>query len=437
MHARLLQLVDARQNSTLNSEHRLRRVRHVYVALLIAISCALLGARAHAAAPNDPMLLLRLDAELRAIMATGQTPGLALGVVYQGQPIYTRALGVTSTELNTPLTADTRFRLASVSKTLSAALIAKLVAQGFLQWETPVTLLVPSFKLRDPNSNFLTVAQLLSHRTGLPHHALDRELEGSVEFWKIRDRLPKVASACAIGACYAYQNLTYSYAADLSYAASGNFFDIELKRQLFEPLSMTRANVGLAALQEDDDWARPHTWRAGKNVAVPVKPNYYWMPAAAGINASLTDMLQWLAALQGARAQVLDPQVLDSLTTPQIATPGERFGPRWRRTRVVAASYGLGMRIFDYAGHRIEFHAGAVQGYRAIVVTLPEKKAGMVLMWNSETNLPAGLLPSVLDRWLDLPEEDWLQLASFVPRTPTLARPSGPAAKRNANSSRH
>ncbi len=387
----------------------------------LPIEIALIGAvvlpQIVSARPVDNALdLQRLDVELKGIMATAQTPALVVGIVSGGQVVLTRSLGSTVVGGTKAIDATTRFRLASMSKSISAALVGKFVNQGFLQWNTPVTLLVPNFRLKDPNSVFLTVEQLLSHRTGLVHHSLDNVVEASTTFEPIRALLPNMKAECAIGACFAYQNVAYSFAADISYAASGQFFANALRRELFEPLGMNRANLGMDGLSEDDNWARPHERRWPKNVQINVKPNYYWLEAAAGINASVSDMEQYVLALLGNRPDVLPAEVISKLTTQQIATPGEIYGPPWRRARLMSAGYGLGMRLFDYSGHPIWFHAGAVAGYRGMIVGLPEKNAGIVLMWNSETNLPTGLVPTLLDRWLNQPEHDWLELYRYQPK---------------------
>lgn len=365
---------------------------------------------------DDALDLKRLDQELAQIMLTGQSPALVLGMVANGQIVLTRALGVSVVGSKQAIDANTRFRLASISKSVSAVLVGKFVQQGYLAWETPVTLLVPSFRLQDPNSVFLTVEQLLSQRTGLPHHSMDRQMEAASEFSNIRPLLGKIKPACAIGACFAYQNVSYGYAEDLSYAASGQFFANALQRELFEPLGMARANYGHAALSEDDNWARPHhmqwpSWRELK-----VKPNYYWVGAAAGVNASVSDMQQYLLALLGYKPFIVAPEVIKKISTPQISTPGETLGPLWRRSRLRSASYGLGLRIFDYSGHTIWFHAGAVAGYRGMIVGAPDKNAGLVVLWNSESNLPAGLVPTILDRWFDLPANDWMQISRYMPK---------------------
>ena len=402
------------RDSTLLFGTRLNSISFKLCVLVLGVAQILQAASAR---PVDNALdLQRLDIELKGIMATAQTPALVVGIVAGGQVVLTRSLGTTIVGGAQVIDANTRFRLASMSKSISAALIGKFVNQGYLQWDTPVTLLVPSFRLKDPNFAFLTVEQLLSHRTGLVHHTLDNIVEASSTFAPIRALLPSMKAECAIGACFAYQNVAYSYAADISYAASGQFFSNALRRELFEPLGMNRANLGMESLSEDDNWARPHERRWPKNVQTNVKPNYYWLEAAAGINASVSDMEQYVLALLGNRPEVLPGEVITKLTTQQIATPGEIYGPPWRRARLMSAGYGLGMRLFDYSGHPIWFHAGAVAGYRGMIVGLPEKNAGLVLMWNSETNLPTGLVPTLLDRWLNQPEHDWLELHRYQPK---------------------
>lgn len=386
-------------------------MRFMHHLLLIYLLCA--STAPHARAPDNALDLLALDEDLRVIMETGQVPALAIAIVHGGRPIYVRTLGERAAGSALKIDADTRFRIASMSKTMSAALIGKLVHQGFMKWETPVTLIVPAFRLKDPNSAFLTIAQLLSHRTGLEHHTLDDEMEAATEIEPVRALLPTAKAYCAIGSCFQYQNIAFNFSADLVYGATGKFFATEMKRELFEPLQMLRANIGFEELSQDENWARPHVrgWQrgiGGFNEVVAVKPNYYWLPASAGVNASVNDMAQWLSALLGHQPDALPPAVVTDLARIQIVTPAERMGVKWRIARLKSASYGLGMRIFDYQGHKVYFHAGAVQGYRGMVVVAPDRDAGFVIMWNSQAGPPAGLVPTILDRWFNVPQFDWL-----------------------------
>ena len=79
----------------------------------------------------------------------------------------------------------------------------------------------------------------------------------------------------------------------------------------------------------------------------------------------------------------------------------------WRRGRLLNAQYALGWRIYDYAGQTLIFHAGAVQGYRAMIAFLPKYRFGAVMLWNCESAAPSGLMPMLVDRYLGLPEVNW------------------------------
>ena len=96
------------------------------------------------------------------------------------------------------------------------------------------------------------------------------------------------------------------------------------------------------------------------------------------------------------------------LQAPIVGTPPEMRNTSWRRDRLDAAGYGLGWRVYDYAGHRVVFHGGAVQGYRGLMAMMPERDLGIVVLWNSESNMPWGLMPMAMDRALKLPRRDWL-----------------------------
>jgi beta-lactamase class C len=80
------------------------------------------------------------------------------------------------------------------------------------------------------------------------------------------------------------------------------------------------------------------------------------------------------------------------------------------RERLTKATYGLGWRIYDYAGHTVVGHRGGVTGYRSLIMFDPQKKSGVVALWNSSTNQPAGLEFEVMDMIYKLPFKDWLDL---------------------------
>ncbi|MBD4875615.1 serine hydrolase [Xanthomonas citri pv. citri] len=278
-----------------------------------------------------------------------RVPGMAMAIVQGGKVLSARGYGVTDVNHPQPVDGHTVFRLASLSKAFAGTMAGLLVNDGVLRWDSKVVDYVPGFQLSD--------------------NAATRQLT----------------------------------------AASGSFYEQSVERRIFKPLGMNDASMGLAGIQASPHWARPHVRSRNGWVSLTPKPTYYRLAPAAGVNASASDMAQWLLAHTGHRTDVLPAPLLATLHAPLISTPGEmRSG--WRHERVDAASYALGWRVFDYAGHQVVFHAGAVQGYRGLVALLPERDLGVAILWNGESGLPSGMLPTILDRALGLPAKRWLDI---------------------------
>jgi len=351
------------------------------------------------------------DHWLDALETSGDVAGLAVAVVKDDRVLLERGIGYANWATREPVSANTAFRLASLSKAFATALSAILVQDGVIGWDTKISNVLPTFTLADENSGQrLTVRDILSHRVGLPHNTYDRLLEQDEPYEVLVDRLKDVPMACPAGDCYGYQNIAFSLIGDVTYAVTGDFYYHQVEKHIFHPLGMENATYGRDALESTKSWARPHH-RAGHGWA-PFVPNesYYHVPPAAGVNASIRDMEQWLIAQMGGRPDVLSPAVLDELHTPLVSTDREMVSTPWRRGRLLNAQYALGWRVYDYAGQTLVFHAGAVQGYRAMIAFLPQYRFGAVMLWNCESAAPSGLMPMLMDRYLGLPEVNWAGL---------------------------
>ncbi|ALJ29024.1 MULTISPECIES: serine hydrolase domain-containing protein [Stenotrophomonas] len=339
-----------------------------------------------------------------------RVPGIAMAIVQNGRVLSARGFGVTDIGNPQPVDAHTVFRLASLSKAFAGTMAGLLVNDGTLRWDSKVTDYVPGFQLGTPEATHrLTVADVLSHRVGLPYNAYDRDIEANADYYTLTRKLASAPLKCEPGDCYAYQNVAFSLIGDVVYAASGSFYEQAVERRIFKPLGMNDASLGLAGIQASPRWARPHVRSRNGWVSLSPKPTYYRVAPAAGVNASASDMAQWLLAHTGHRQDVLPAPLLATLHAPLVNTPGEmRSG--WRRQRLDSAGYALGWRVFDYAGHTVVFHAGAVQGYRGLVALLPERDLGIAVMWNGESSVPSGLMPTILDRAIGLPTQRWLDV---------------------------
>ena len=124
-----------------------------------------------------------------------------------------------------------------------------------------------------------------------------------------------------------------------------------------------------------------------------------------------------------------------TLHTPVVSTPGELRGSSWRRTRLSSAGYALGWRAYNYAGHDLVFHGGAVQGYRGAMALLPDRDLGIAILWNSESALPSGLLPTIIDSALGLSGGQWLDEEVAAPEPTMYANQRGTPAGVEASAS--
>ena len=349
--------------------------------------------------------------------------GLAVGVVENGRITFLKGYGETVAGSAEAVTPETVFRWASVSKGVAATMVAKLAEDGRLSFEAPIAKYATSLKLPGGAEYRATVGDLLSHRLGLYRNAYDNKLEEGHDSKFLRQSLSQLDLICPPGTCWSYQNVAYDGSAEIVESVTHKSFARALDETLFDPIGMASASVTREGLISAKRWARPHD--AGRKT-LEVKDTYYRVPAAGGVNSNVKDMALWMIAQMGEMPDVLSPRLLQTIHAPLVKTPGERGRLRKFLERLGEADYGYGWRSYDYAGHRIVGHRGGVSGYRSLILFDPDKKSGVVALWNSNTNQPGGLEFEVMDMVYRLPFRDWLELDKApnhqTPRTPRTDR---------------
>jgi beta-lactamase class C len=362
--------------------------------------------------------LLRLDENLKQAMQTGDFVGLAVAVVRNGEVTFLRTYGETEIGSSAPVNEDTLFRIASLSKGFASTMVGLAVTEGKLSLTAPVTGFAPELALPRSAEKSLTLAHLLSHRTGLPPNAYDNLLEAGISPDAILPQFHKVQPICPASDCYAYQNITYDLAGRALSKAYGEPFAELIEERLFKPLGMTTASYGLDGLVLSGNWARPHTRKSQKDPSMPahpwtlieVKAPYYATPAAGGVNASIRDMAQWLKAQLGDTPDVLPAGVLDLIHAPQVSTPSETRRIRDALPDLRSSHYAYGWRVYEYAGQTVVAHGGSVDGYGAQIMFLPEQDVGIVVLSNTRARRVWRIAPMFLDLILGQPPRDWLAL---------------------------
>ena len=361
-----------------------------------------------------------IDRRLQRLSEQRSVVGLAVGIVENGRITFLKGYGETQAGSGEPVTPETVFRWASVSKGVAGTMVAKLAEQGKVNLNGPVATYVPTLRLPAAAEYRATVGDMLSHRLGLYRNAYDNKLEEGQPTKLLRQTLSQLNLICPPGTCWSYQNVAYDGASELVENITKQSYERSVKQMLFNPIGMTGATISMNGLTSSKSWARPHD--AGRR-PLELNDNYYRVPAAGGVNSNIKEMALWMIAQMGEMPDVLSPQLLQTVHAPLVKTPGERRRLRKFLERLGEADYGYGWRSYDYAGHRIVGHRGGVAGYRSLILFDPNKKSGVVALWNSNTNQPGGLEFEVMDMIYGLEFRDWMELnKSGRPDTSEIAR---------------
>jgi beta-lactamase class C len=369
----------------------------------------------------------KLEARIAALMQQPDMVGLAIGTVEQGRVRFVRGYGETVAGSGSPVTPDTVFRWASLSKSIASALVAKLAEDGKLSLDAPLATMGTTLTLPG-DAKRVTIADLLSHRLGLVRNAWDERLEAGEDPKLLRAALGTLPPFCAAATCYAYQNIAYDAASEIVEGVAGEDYANVARKRLFAPLGMTNASIGLAGLEGAASWARPH--HRGRSTA-SVNENYYRVPAAGGVNSSIRDLVRWMRAQMGDAPTILSTGALEVLHRPRVSTPPHgRRGPMDRA--LTNAAYGLGWRTFNYAGRALVGHRGSVDGYGALILFDPADKSGIVMLWNSNQSKAARLQLEFFDMLYGLPPADWMELDTppEAPDAVALPAEAGPRPAR-------
>ncbi|GEK10923.1 beta-lactamase family protein [Pseudoalteromonas sp. McH1-7] len=353
---------------------------------LVCIFCCSYSKITVAKTPNQQwsQFLKSYSKQVERKLKEKSVPGAALSVVHIEHGSYVKGFGQTKSRKGSRVDEHTRFRLASVSKTFAGSLAAKLASEGHFNIDDKVSLYLPQFI--DGDYSQLKLYHLLSHSSGLVPNAYDNLIESRMEYPQIVERLLQVEALCQPGQCYGYQNVMFSLIGDVIEKTTGISYQTWMQEFIFAPLNMRDAGLGVEQMTKDNNFAWPHVRGRKRWHTAKLKQHYYKVLPAAGVNASATDMAQWLKAQLGLYPSVLSPEALSKQSMPYTLTKRELRRRVWRE-HVEAAYYGLGWRIYQYDGKRLYYHSGWVQGYRTDVVIIPELGIGFSLLLNAESGV--------------------------------------------------
>lgn len=377
-------------------------LRGLVMGAIVLIMSAPLTATAQTTAPamtkaSVTAALPKLEQYIQDEMKRTGVPGLSIGIVYDDEVVYLKGFGVREAGKPETVDADTAFQLASVSKPLGSTVIASLISDGLVSWDSKISDLDPSFRLMDayPTSQ-LTLRDTYAHRSGLPGPAgTELELMG-YDRAAILHALRFVKPSGSFRAGYSYSDFVMTEGGEAAVKPTGKTWQEVSQERLYTPLGMTHTSSLNADFLKETNRAKLHVLLNGKMTFVEERQPDPQSPAG-GASSSAHDMAEWMRLVLGNGTyngkEVIKPEALAQSFVPVMS---RGFTPALGNP----SFYGQGWNIEFENGHTILDHAGAfTTGAHTLVRLSPSEKVGVVVLSNS---FPGGLPEAITYTFYDL-----------------------------------
>lgn len=348
-------------------------------------------------------------------MDTFQVPGVAVAIVHNNEITFNKGFGVIEQGKSKKVTPDTLFGIASNTKAMTAALLAQLVDQHKLSWQTKVIDIIPEFQLPNPYvTNEFTIIDLLSHNSGLGLGAGDLMIwpETNLTTKDIIEGLRHLPQVSSFRSEFAYDNLMYIVAGEIIKKITGKPWHQVIQSSIFTPLKMNNTYPLFSLIPKNNkNVARAHVPLKGKlNV---VGGNFLEKFSSAGAVASSTnDMVLWLKAqlnkgAYSSKNNLYSRNQAKAMWQPRTLLSVSELATEHDKTNFSA--YGFGWFLNDYHGVKIVHHSGGILGMVSKVVLVPEMNLGMVILTNQQSSYAFNALyRQILQEYLALPEKNWV-----------------------------
>lgn len=366
----------------------------------IAGSVAFLLSITHAAA--EPVTKVDVEAALPKLQAiaetaikTGQVPGLAIAIVYGDEVVYQQGFGVRKEGEPETVDADTVFQLASFSKPISATVVAAVVSEGKVDWDSKIADLDPAFRLADayPTAE-LTVRDLFSHRSGLPGDAGNELEQLGFDRAAILERL-RLVKLDGFRSTYSYSNFGITEGAVAVAKSQGMSWEDLAAEKLYRPLGMTATSSRYADFIGQANRASLHVKLDDRWQSLLERQPDAQAPAG-GVSSNARDLAQWLR-LEINNGLYNNKQLIKRAALDQTHVPLMARGAN--PANGAQSFYGLGWNV-EFGRYGLVWgHAGAFStGARTLVSILPDDRLGIVILSNAfPTGVPEGIAESFFD----------------------------------------
>lgn len=305
-------------------------------------------------------------------------PGAAVMVIKNGNIVFQKGYGIANFETSLPVTEETNFRLASVTKQFTAMSILMLIEKGNLKMETSLTDIFPEFP--DFGSQ-ITIKNLLQHTSGLIDYEdmIQDSVTVQLKDKDVLDLMMKTNSTYFTpGSHFKYSNSGYALLSLIVERISGKPFRNFLSENIFKPVGMTNTVAFEQGVNEIKNRAYGYTINEDE-IKLTDQSITSAVLGDGGIYSSLKDLFKWDQALY--TDKLIDKKYLEESWTRGVTLDGTEF------------SYGYGWHLEEKFNSRVVYHTGSTRGFRNIIYRIPDKEFTIVIL----TNRNSGPESSTLD----------------------------------------
>jgi CubicO group peptidase (beta-lactamase class C family) len=379
--------------------------------IVLAPFCAAAQEKSHVTSEQVTHAIQELEKLAQKKIQENAVPGIAIAVVFQDRVMYAKGFGVRDVNTKAPVDADTVFQLASVSKPIGSTVVAELVGEGKITWDSKLSALDPTFEMFDPwVTREVTIRDMYAHRSGLPEHAGDLLEDLGFTRAEILYRLRFQHPGSSFRSHYAYTNFGMTEGGIAAAKAYGLEWEEATKQKLFKPLGMNSTSSHYADFVARANKALGHVLVGGKWVQ-KFKRDPDAQSPTGGVSSSVNDLAKWMR-LQLANGKFDGKQIVNEMALAETHHPQMMTG--FNPFTDLPTFYGLGWNVgYDQQGRLRLNHSGAFGlGAGTYVTLVPGEQLGIVVLTNA---YPIGMAEALGTIFVDIalygkPTQDWFVL---------------------------
>lgn len=328
-----------------------------------------------------------LDIYIHQAMEAWKIPGVAVCVIKDGEIIFQKGYGVSNRDTKDPVNLQTVFPIASISKTFTGAIYARLEAEGVISLNDLVVDWLPNFQMKDKlYEQQLMLIDILSHRSGWKTFQGDLlNTESSMDFDLMIEKFGQQTPTYPIRSKFGYSNFGFIIAGQAIKNITTQEYTTYLKSRLLDPLGMDRTLVYEEEIKDDKNKAAGHTVLNDSIILLPQdreKPFSH-----GGIYTSIQDMAFWVKTLLNNGTldgkSVIPESAITKMWQSHTIIDKRRAADR----RKYLNAYGLGWEIMQYQNTEVISHGGAYAGALASIALVPDINLGIIILTNQDAHM--------------------------------------------------